>query len=153
MGLGTKQFGLDLSGFFPKWRETSLPGQSGVYFVFAGLSKGGGKCSIKRLLYIGESCDIQRRLTTHEKKDRFESSLSDGEILYYAYTLVPAEERDLCEDGLIKHFSRRFPSLINIASTNSFGTRYDRLQYSLKGAIPKFFNEEDISFCVYPEKG
>ena len=145
-----KEFHLVLSGFLRDFKVASLPGQSGVYFVFGGISRGDGRCSLKRLIYIGESGSIQERLATHEKKDRFENSLQDGERLYYAYTLVPASERELCEKGLIRHFAERFPdTLINEKSTKSFSTGFDSLQYVLTGKIPRFFAEEDRSFSVY----
>lgn len=144
-----KQFELALYGFFRQFHEASLPDRSGIYFVFCGISKEEGRCSIKRLIYIGESGSIQNRLSAHEKKDRFENSLQDGERLYYAYTLVPTSERELCEKGLIRHFAERFPdTLINKKSTKSFSSGFDFLQYVLTRKVPQFFTAEDRSFFV-----
>ena len=144
-----KLFTLAIYGFFRKFQEVSLPDKSGIYFVFCGISNGDGKCSIRRLIYIGESGCIRNRLSAHEKKDRFENALRDGERLYYAYTLVSASECELCEKGLIKHFAERFPdTLINEKSTKSFATSFDCLQYVLTGKIPRLFAEEDRSFSV-----
>lgn len=154
MNVKTKNFELNLDGFFQEYKEASLPNQSGIYFVFGGCATTEGKCRIQHLIYIGESRDIADRLSKHEKKPEFKDTLGDNEILYYAYTLVPTRERELCEKGLIRHFADRFGTdkegsgLINELSTKSFTTDFDILNYVLSGAVPRIFTESDRRFSV-----
>ena len=146
-----KVFDLALDGFFKEYKEASLPDQSGIYFVFGGVSLPNEKCKINHLIYIGESNDVQYRLTHHEKKPEFKDALRDGEVLYYAYVLVPSCVRELCEKGLIKHFDGRFgEGLINELSTKSFNTKFTALDYRLRGSVPNIFSESDRQFRVVP---
>lgn len=152
MNNDTKDFALTLDGFFKEYKEASLPNQSGIYFVFGGSALSNDKCRINHLIYIGESQDVQYRLTHHEKKPEFKDALEEGEILYYAYTLVSSCERELCEKGLIKHFSNRFgKDIINKLSTKYFDTNYAMLSYNLSGAVPRIFGESDRNFLVEPK--
>ena len=146
-----KTFDLDLEGFYPEFMIKDIPDKSGIYFVFGATRENKKLSCIKRLIYIGESKDVQERLEHHEKKPKFEDSLEDGECLYYACVFLPKTERELCEKGLIKHFSASFgKGLINKLSTKSFNTFYTCLKYNLKGKVPRFFVETDRVFEVEP---
>lgn len=147
-----KTFNLNLAGFYPEFEIKDIPDKSGIYFVF-GATRNNNKLScVKRLIYIGESKDVQDRLEHHEKKPRFEDALKDRECLYYACVFLPKAERELCEKGLIKHFSASFgKGLINKLSTKSFNTSYTSLKYKLSGSVPQFFTESNRAFEVEPK--
>lgn len=97
------------------------------------------------------SRDVQYHLAHYEKKAEFKDALEEV-ILYYAFVLVPSQERELCEKGLIKHFSSRFgKDLINELSANAFCTKFTKLSYTLNGSVPRVFGEFDRQLYVSPE--
>ena len=56
---------------------------SGIYAVYAGKPKPEKRCEINRLLYVGETGEIYKRLSNHERKEDWIKELSNDEILYF----------------------------------------------------------------------
>lgn len=145
-----KNFTLELEGFFTNFSIVNVPQKSGVYFVFAGVMNAeDDSCTLARLLYIGGSADVKKRLEVSENRSQFDECLETGESLFYAYALVDETDRVICEKGLIRHFADRFGGgLVNVLGTQPAESSYDVLNYQLTGAIPRFFSNSDTSFSV-----
>jgi hypothetical protein len=68
---------------------------SGVYVVYAGRQTSKEHCALRKLLYIGESGDIETRLgNEHEKYEDWKSLLKNGEILYFSFAKVDLSCRE-----------------------------------------------------------
>ena len=80
-----------------------LPSKSGIYCVYAATPDGKtGRLKNGRLLYIGESDDIRRRVPEKPKRrrDKWVKELSDDEILCVSYAEIEDEDdRERAESG------------------------------------------------------
>ena len=87
---------------FGGYRQDNLTGEnySGIYLVYRGIDKG-KTCSIKELIYIGESEDISKRISGHNKWDEWKKQLQNGEKLYFCYAKANKEDRQRAEAALI----------------------------------------------------
>ena len=110
------RYELDFVGFWTEGRQGAMPAGSGVYCVYACVPQPDTTLSLLRLLYIGRSENIQRRLCAHEKTGLWKSLLRDGEKLCYSYASVPSRSLEVCEAALI--FWHRPPC--NDQSTSGF---------------------------------
>ena len=82
--MGAQTYTLQFGGY---WREPNLsgiPAQSGIYGVYAATYNPlRGTVSLNRLLYIGESDNVQARIRGHEKWSLWRSKLRAGEELCF----------------------------------------------------------------------
>ena len=131
--------------FFEGYRisKDSLPHESGVYFVYRGTyNKTTDKVHLSELIYIGQGEDIYKRHHPHEKQKEFESTLQDGEILIYSFTILTKDDLDRVECGLIY---KRKPRL-NDKCTCSFD--YPETGFVLSGACADY-NPKDFTLDAY----
>lgn len=136
---------LECKGFFRSAVRNSVPDQTGVYFVYAGVKTETG-CSIRRLLYIGRSANLHVRLTSAESFGRLQGVLQPGEELFYAYAFVASEEASLVERALVLHFSGLVFAEDNVCPAD---TSVIEVEISLKGdGVPRIFTAEDRTFVV-----
>ena len=136
---------LDCKGFFRSAVQNSVPDQTGVYFVYAGVKTETG-CSIRRLLYIGRSANLHLRLTSPESFERLQGALQPGEELFYAYAFVASEEASLVERALALHFSGL---IFSEASASSIDLPVLEVEISLTGdGVPRIFTAEDRTFVA-----
>jgi hypothetical protein len=88
------------------YREKSLPLEdkhncSGIYAVYAGSQKESG-CSLRKLLYIGESENAATRPgKSHENYAAWKRQLREGELLYFTFSDVSSIDRERAEAALI----------------------------------------------------
>ncbi len=103
-----KTINLEFNGYFLKEGLQDLPNKSGVYCVYPCFPfTENNDASINRLLYIGESQDLNHRLNNHEKIDDWKKALKTGAVLCFTYALVKDEDRERTEAALIyKHKPR-----------------------------------------------
>ena len=84
-----------------------LPSKSGIYCVYAATPDGKtGRLKNGRLLYIGESDDIRRRVPEKPKRrrDKWVKELSGDEILCVSYAEIEDEDdRERAEAAMIYH--------------------------------------------------
>ena len=84
-----------------------LPSKSGIYCVYAAtLDDKTGKLKKKRLLYIGESDDIRRRVSEkpRRRRNKWAKELSGDEVLCVSYAKIKAEDhRKRAEAAMIHH--------------------------------------------------
>jgi len=98
-------FHLEYDGY---WREPNIggiPAKSGVYTVYASSHNSVKKTvNLKRILYIGESGNVNQRIAGHEKWNSWKAQLHSGEQLCFNFSEVPAPVRERVEASLIfKH--------------------------------------------------
>ena len=88
---------------------------SGIYLVYRGIDEG-ETCEINKLIYIGESEDISKRISGHNKWDEWKKQLQDGEKLYFSYAKADKEDRQRAEAALIY----KYKPVCNIEFTKKF---------------------------------
>lgn len=102
--MAEKTFELQFNGY---WREPNiggLPKKSGIYCVYScTYDETRNTVSIQRLLYIGESKDVQGRVKGHPKKDEWKRQLRSGEVLCFNAADIEAASRERAEAALIYH--------------------------------------------------
>ena len=60
--------------------------------------------ALKKLIYIGESDDVNGRIANHEKLPDWQKHLGQGQVLCYSFGPVPYGNRVRCEAAMIfKH--------------------------------------------------
>lgn len=126
--MGEETFKVDFDGY---WRESNIsgiPSKSGVYCVYeCSYNKDEKTVSIRRLIYIGESGNVNDRIQEHEKWDDWKSYVTDGNVLCFSFGYVGSENRDRVEAALI--FEHKPPE--NKEYTDSFP--FDKTTISLSG--------------------
>jgi len=149
--MNTRKLELEMCGWLSEFDKDRLPPRQGVYLVFGGkmcdtkTADGLREAYIKHLIYIGQSDDIQHRLETHEKTERFEGELKPGETIFYHYIKVNEDAVDDCEGALIRHF-KDMP-IINQKCKQSFTSKYDNIHIIISGKIPHIL-EDDKDFII-----
>lgn len=144
--MSTRKLEVNMSGWISEFKKDMLPSRQGVYLVFGGVACGTknkrGQCEahIKHLIYIGQSEDIQSRLESHEKNERFESALEGDETIFYYYIKVGEDVVDDCEGALIRHF--RNTPIINKKCKQSFASDYDKVHVMISGRIPSILKND-----------
>lgn len=94
---------LNFRGYWRAPNAGGLPDQSGVYCVYACTHNAKKKTvSLKRLLYIGESVNIQDRVIHHERWDDWERQLEWDEVLCFTAAPVEEENRSRAEAAMIR---------------------------------------------------
>lgn len=91
-----------IEGYYLEKNKGGLPTKSGVYFVYEGeYNQPDNTVSLKKLIYIGESADINTRVGSHEKQKDWQKQIRAGCTLCYSYTLVDLTNRNRVEAAYI----------------------------------------------------
>ena len=102
-----KTIDLNFRGYRLEENWGLLPSKSGIYCVYAATPDGKtGKLKNGRLLYIGESDNIRRRVLEKPKRrrDKWVKELSGDEILCVSYAEIEDEDdRERAEAAMIYH--------------------------------------------------
>ena len=96
---------LDFRGY---WREPNidgLPTWSGIYGVYTCLHGSDSTVKLNRLIYIGESSNVSRRVAKHEGWQNWKKHMRVGEeICFNTAHIVPTADRECAEAAMIyKH--------------------------------------------------
>jgi excinuclease UvrABC nuclease subunit len=106
---------LDFKGYFLK--GSALPEVSGVYCVYTCVHQDEKTVSIKKLVYVGESDDVRKRVSGHELFEEWKKQRASGEVLCYsAASLSPSSTRQRAEAAVIF----RHKPVVNDEYTHSF---------------------------------
>lgn len=119
---------IDFDGYYLEEGLRSLPNESGVYCVYScSYIVKNDSVRIYRLLYIGESEDLNQRLNNHERMDDWKEALKTGEVLCFSYALVGDEDRKIVETALIYEHK----PLLNTDNKDTYNE--DPIRISLSG--------------------
>lgn len=133
---------LKFEGYWPEIYKDSMPKQSGIYCVYSCKHNAvGNTVVIHKLLYIGESANVNARIQNHNRLQDWTQKLRYDEELCYSFAPIAPADRERGEAALI--FNHQPP--MNEEHKNHFV--YNDTQMILSGEI-KFL---DNSFIVYGE--
>ena len=97
-----RTFTLHFDGSILDESNMTLPTYSGIYLVYRGvLSADRKSLNCHEIMYIGQSENIRRRITTHTKRAEFIRRLHDGEVLFYSYAKCDMNDINRIENTLI----------------------------------------------------
>lgn len=97
-----RTFNLHFEGSILDENRSSLPTYSGIYIVYRGVLFPNVKMvRCDQILYIGQSNDIRRRLSVHDKRTEFLKYVKEGEVLFYSYAKADRDDLDRIENALI----------------------------------------------------
>lgn len=92
MLMSAKSFSLVYDGY---WREANvsyIPLKSGVYSVYAGThNRTENTVHLRKLIYIGESENVRKRVSDHEKLRAWRQYLNSGEELCFNFAPITTE--------------------------------------------------------------
>ena len=138
--MAAQTFAIEFDGY---WRETNkggIPAKSGVYCVYSCVHNVSEKTvSIKKLIYIGESENVNDRIENHEKLPNWKKHLKSGEMLCYSFGGVASTNRVRCEAAMV--FKHKPPE--NTEYVSSFP--FDQTTMNLSGKTTLL----STSFTVY----
>lgn len=126
--MAAQSYDVDLKGYYREYGIDSIPSKSGIYCVYeCNYDSGMDKFSFKKLLYIGESEDLNSRVKNHEKLNDWKKLVHSSNELCFSYGEVDSTYRKRVEAALIiKH---KPPA--NSEYTNAF--QFDSTTINLTG--------------------
>lgn len=119
------EYNLNFRGYWIDAHSSAIPSVSGVYLVYRCTYDAEG-VTLKELLYIGQSTDLNARINDHEKKEIFLHECEEGETICYSVAEVPQNDLDVVENALIfaqkprlntqlkDHFEHDIPVSLNL---------------------------------------
>lgn len=115
--MASQSYTLDFDGYWREANKSGVPNKSGIYCVYSCTHDAINKTvSLKKLIYIGQSDNVNSRLSNHEKLSDWGKHTSKGEVLCYSFAPVLQSSIDRCEAALI--FKHKPP--VNSDFINSF---------------------------------
>ncbi len=110
-------FNVSINGYWSDVNKSRLPKVSGVYFVYEAKNNEQAQTfSLLRLLYIGESDDINNRVLNHERYEEWKKILNVNNTLCFFAGSVYNNDRFRVEAAYIFHHK---PPL-NVEYKNNF---------------------------------
>lgn len=94
------EYNLNFRGYWIDAHTSAIPTLSGVYLVYRCTYDAEG-VTLKELLYIGQSVDLNARINDHEKKKVFLRECKEGETNCYSVAEVSKNDLDVVENALI----------------------------------------------------
>lgn len=127
--MAEKTFSITFSGYWGESVIDSIPKSSGVYCVYGAIENPNNTITIKKLIYIGESGDVNDRIKNHGKDDwnAWRKQLDTNECLYFSFGAADSSSRERVEAALI--YKHQPP--VNTDCKESFG--YDKTTINTNG--------------------
>ncbi len=103
--MSAQSYAIDFDGYWREPNKGSIPAKSGIYCVYSCVYDTSAKTvDLKKIIYIGESDNVNGRIADHEKLPDWQEHLEPGEVLCYNFGPVPSANRARCEAAMIfKH--------------------------------------------------
>ena len=128
--MAEKTIAIEFEGYWRDENKGGIPARSGVYVVYDCTHNVSNKTvTIHKLIYIGESGNVNDRVANHEKYRDWLKHVRRGNELCFSFGGVVAADRDRAEAALI--FKHKPPE--NDEYKNSFP--FDKTTMSLSGKI------------------
>jgi len=87
-------FTVKIGGYWREKHIASIPSHSGVYFVYVGTYNAStDSLTLHKLIYIGESEDVNDRISNHEKWTDWKKHVGAGQELCFSTGPVPSANR------------------------------------------------------------
>jgi excinuclease UvrABC nuclease subunit len=101
--MAARTYELDFDGYWRGPNISGIPAKSGIYGVYRCTYDSHTKAvTLKKLIYIGESANMQDRVASHEKLPEWRRKLGQGEELCFnAAHISPATDRERAEAAMI----------------------------------------------------
>ena len=126
--MAAQSFTIDFNGYWREEKKSFIPSESGIYCVYScTYNETDRKVSLLKLIYVGESENVNRRIANHERLSDWKKYLSKGEQLCYSFGKVDSDYRGRCEAAII--FKHKPPE--NTEYVNAFP--FDQTTMSLTG--------------------
>lgn len=132
-------YSLEFDGYWREPNKGSIPAESGIYCVFSCVHNVPDKTvALKKLIYIGESDDVNARVAYHDRLSDWRKHIKQGEALCYSFCPVPSTNRIRCEAAMI--FKHKPP--VNTEYTQAFP--FDQTTLSLTGKTTLLYTSYSI---------
>lgn len=114
--MAAQTYSIDFDGYWREKNKGGIPKESGFYCVYSCVHNESEKnISIKKLIYIGESENVNERIDGHEKLPDWKKHLKSGEELCYNFGGVSSSSRVRCEAAMIfKHKPPENTEYVNV---------------------------------------
>ncbi len=130
--MAAQTYSIEFDGYWREKNKGSVPSKSGIYCVYSCVHNVAEKnITIKKLIYIGESENVNQRIDGHKKLPDWKKHLNSGEVLCYSFGGVPSANRDRCEAVMI--YNHMPPE--NTEYANAFP--FDKTTMNLSGKTAK----------------
>lgn len=100
--MAEKSFEIEFAGY---WREpniSGIPSKSGVYCIYeCTYNKEKNTVTINKLIYIGESVDVNNRIANHEKWSDWKKYVRNGNEICISVAEIGSDYRERVEAALI----------------------------------------------------
>lgn len=128
--MAAQSYAIKFVGYWMEPNKGIIPTASGIYCVFSCAHNVAEKnVSLKKLIYIGESEDVNARIANHDKLQDWQEYLKEGEVLCYSFGPVSSANRVRCEAAMI--FKHKPP--VNIEYAEAFP--FDQTTLALTGKV------------------
>jgi len=138
--MAAKTISLQFKGYRRDKNRDGIPDESGIYLVYTcTYNPEPDTVTLHRLIYIGESAEVGKRIRNHPLRPTWQKYLGQGEELCYSFALVANPDRERGEAALI--FYKKPP--VNEEYKDSFP--YDQTTMKCTGMcefIPASFTVE-----------
>ena len=100
--MAEQSFNQSFNGYWREPNKGSLPKESGVYCVYeCTFNEAQNNISVHKLIYIGESENVNERISEHERLKDWEKHVRKGNQLCYSITEVDGTNRERVEAAYI----------------------------------------------------
>lgn len=126
--MAVQTFTIEFKGYRRDKDKSGIPAQSGIYCVYeCKYNDSKDTVSLLKLIYIGESKDVSKRIQNHEKHKDWLKYVGPGNELCYSYGAIGSTYRERAEAAMI--FKHKPP--VNDEYKDSFP--FDKTTMSLSG--------------------
>lgn len=128
--MAEKTIEIEIKGYWPEVKKSGIPAQSGMYCVYeCTYNTSENTVAIHKLIYIGESANVNDRIANHERYKDWKRHVGSGNVLCFSFGGVDSTDRARAEAAMIN----RHKPPENSEYVNSFP--FDKTLMNLKGQI------------------
>lgn len=100
--MAEQTFNQTFEGYWREQAKGGIPSKSGIYCVYECTHNvQDNTVNIHKLIYIGESENVNQRIANHEKQKDWEKHIRQGNVLCYAFSAVESYSRLRVEAAFI----------------------------------------------------